>query len=92
MSATWEDEHLIITQKFPSGEYLFVLVAGENNVVGLIHNTPDIADTPEAYNKVEDVFDTMGYDILEAMELKNGKIFDDSYSRCGGEHEMDDDT
>ena len=34
----------------------------------------------------------MGYDMLEAMELKNGKICDDYYSSCGGEHEMDYDT
>ena len=31
-------------------------------------------------------------DILEEMEWKNGKMYDDSDSSCGVEHEMDDDT
>ena len=34
----------------------------------------------------------MGDDILEAMERKNGKIYDDSDSRCRGETEMYDGT
>ena len=42
--------------------------------------------------KYEDVGNTMEYDILEAMELKNGQICDDSYSICRGEHERYDDT
>ena len=42
--------------------------------------------------KYEDMVDTMGDDMLEAMELKNGKMCDESYSKCGVEHEMDDDT
>ena len=37
----------------------------------------------------EEVVDTMGYDMLEAMELKNGKICDDYYSSFGKEHEID---
>ena len=40
----------------------------------------------------EDVVDTMGDDMLETMEIKNGKICNDSYSSHGGEHEMDDDS
>ena len=39
-----------------------------------------------------EVFDTMVDDILEAIELKNVHMYDDSDSRCGEEHEMDDDT
>ena len=31
----------------------------------------------------------MGDDILEALEWKNGKIYDDSDSSCGKDHEMD---
>ena len=42
--------------------------------------------------KDDDLVDSMGDDIMEAMELKNGKICDDSYHSCGGENEMDDDT
>ena len=34
----------------------------------------------------------MGDDILEATELKNGKMYDESDSSCGEEHEMDDNT
>ena len=30
--------------------------------------------------------------MLEAMEWKNGKMYDDSYSSCGGENEIDDET
>ena len=40
----------------------------------------------------EEVVDTMGDDILEAMGWKNGKMYDESDSSCGEEHEMDDDT
>ena len=40
----------------------------------------------------EDVVDTMGDYMMEAMELKYGKICDESYSSCGGEHAMDDDN
>ena len=39
----------------------------------------------------EQVFDTMGDDMLDEMELKNGKICDDSDSSCVEEHEIDDD-
>ena len=31
-------------------------------------------------------------DMLDEMEWKNSKICDDSDSRCGEEHEIDDDT
>ena len=40
----------------------------------------------------EYVVDTMGDDILGPMELQNGKIYDDCDSRCGEEHDMDNDT
>ena len=33
-----------------------------------------------------DVVDTMGDDMLEAMELKNSKICGDYNYICGGEH------
>ena len=32
----------------------------------------------------------MGYDILEAMEWKNSKMYNDYDSSYGEEHEMDD--
>ena len=83
MSATGEDEHLIFLHNFSSGDYFFVCADGNNNVVGLIQITPDSVDTPEAYMIDFDVVDTMGYDILEAMELENGNICYDSYSSCG---------
>ena len=84
MSATGEGNHLIFTQKFSSSDELFVYAAGENNVVGLIQPTPDSAYTPEDYMPDNDVVDTMGDDMLEAMELKNSKICDYSYSSCVG--------
>ena len=40
----------------------------------------------------EGVVDTMGDDMLDEMEWKNGKICDDSDSTCGEEHEIDDNT
>ena len=40
----------------------------------------------------QDMVDTMGNGILEAMERKNGRIYDDFYSRQRQEHEMDYDT
>ena len=83
MYSTREDDHLVFKHKLSSGDYLFVYSASENNVVGLIHPTPDSVDTPEAYTKDEDVVDTTGDDMLEALGLKNGNIFDDSDSSCG---------
>ena len=88
MSSTGEDDHSFFPQKFSYSDYLFVYTDGNNNVVDLIHTTPDSADTPEACMPDEDVVDIMGDDMLEAMELKNGKICDDSDYACGGEHEM----
>ena len=40
----------------------------------------------------EDVIDTMGDDMLEAMEHKNGNICDNSDSKFGEEQKLDDDT
>ena len=92
MSNTGEYYHFIYTQKFSSADYLFVFGSGCNNVVSLIHTTTYSKDTPEAYMPDGYVIDTIVYDILEAMELKNGKIFDDSDSRFGEEHEIDDEN
>ena len=74
---------MIFTQKFSSVGYLFVYIAGENNVVGLIYPTTDITDTMEAYMTDYDMVDTMGYNMLEAMELKNDNICDDYDYSCG---------
>ena len=83
MSANGEDCHLVFTHKFSYIENLFFYAAGENNVDHFIQFTPEIADTPESYIIDEDVVDTMGDDMMDAMELKNGKICDDYGYRCG---------
>ena len=83
MYAPEEDDHLILPQKFSSGEYLFAYYYSDNNVVGLIQPTPYSADTPEAYITDEDVVYTMGCYFLEAMERKKCKICDESDSICG---------
>ena len=70
MSATGEYDHLIITQNFSPGDYLFVQADGDNNDDGLTQPTPDSVYTPEAYITFDDLIDTMGDDILEAMEQK----------------------
>ena len=88
MSATTEYDHLIFPQKLSSGNYLCVYSGGHNNVVGLICTYTYNEDTPEDYMKNEDMVDTMVDDIMEEMERKNGKICDNSYSSCGEEHEM----
>ena len=67
MSATREDENLILPQKFSSGDYLFFYDAGDNNVVGLLHTCTYSEDTPQAYNTDDDVVDIMGDDMLDAM-------------------------
>ena len=64
---TGEYDHLIFTQNFSSGDYLFVYATGDNSVVGLIQITPDSADISEAYIPDEYVVDTMVYAIMEAM-------------------------
>ena len=89
MSSTKEYDHFIFPHKFSSDDYLFIYAAGDNNVVSLIYPNPDIEDTPEAYITYEDAVDTMGDDILEVMECKNGNLCDDSDPIFGEEHEMD---
>ena len=42
----------------------FVYAAGDNNVVGFIHPTPDSTDTPEVYMPYDDVVDNVVDDIL----------------------------
>ena len=79
-------------QNFSSDDNLFFYTSGDNNVVRLIQPTPDSAYTMESYITDEDVVNTMVDDILEAMELKNGKICDASDSRCVRRYEMDDET
>ena len=64
-SATREYYHLIFTQNFSFGQYLFFYATGDNIVVGLIHLTTDNEGTPEAYMEDDDVVDNMGDDILE---------------------------
>ena len=92
MSDIREDDRLIFPQKVCSGDYLFVYSAGENSVVVFIHPTPYSEDKPEAYMPYYDVVVTMGDDMMEAMELKNGNICDNYNSRRGVEHEIDDKT
>ena len=92
MSSTGEYDHLIFPHNLSSSDYLFVYAAGENNVVILIQNTPDSADTTDFYMTDEDVVDNMGDDIIETMERKNSNICDDSDSSFWEKHEMDDDN
>ena len=62
----------------------------ENHVVGLIQFTPESEDTSEAEITEKGVVDTMGNDMLKAMEHKNCQIYDESNYICGQEHEKDD--
>ena len=72
---------------FP-GDYFLVCASDENNVVVFIRPSLDILDTPQAEISDEEVVDTMGDDMLEAMELKNCKIYDYYDSSCGEEYEI----
>ena len=91
MSATVEDEHFTSPQNFSSGDYLSIYATDDNNVVILIQSTPESADTQKADMPDEEMVDTMGDDITEEMECKNGNIFDDSGSSfgCHTLHAMD---
>ena len=67
ISTTVEHDHLIFLQNFSSRDYFFLYDSDDNNVVGLIHPNPEITDTTYSEIQDEDVVDTMGYDMLEAM-------------------------
>ena len=75
-----------------SSYYYYFYAAHDNNVVGLILTTPDSVDTPESEIPDEDMVDTMGDDMLEAMECKNGNICDDSGYGFREEHGIYGDT
>ena len=79
MSSTGKDEHLIFIQNPPSTYYYFVYDDDEedDNVVGLIKPTPKSVDTLKDEIINEDVVDTKGYDVLEAIEHENVQICDD---------------
>ena len=79
----WIRWTLDFSQKLYSGDYLIVYASDENNDVVLIQITPDIVYTLEADMPYEEVVDTMGNDILDEMEQKNGKICDHSDLRYG---------
>ena len=68
--ATGKYDQFIFPHKFSSGDYLSIYDDGDNNIVVLIHPTPDSKDTLEAHMPYEDVFDTMRNDMLEEMEYK----------------------
>ena len=59
---------LYFSQKFYSGDYLFVYASDDNNAVVLIHPTPESADTPEAEMPYKKVDDTMEDDMMDEME------------------------
>ena len=59
---------MVYPQKVFSGDYFFVCASGDNNVFVLMNPIPYIADVPEAEMPYEEVVDTMGDDILEAIE------------------------
>ena len=86
MFATGEYDCLIFSQKLSSGEYFCVYVAGDNNVVGLIHTNLDSSDILDAHMTDEDVVDAIVYDMMEEMERKNAKIWDDSDYSSREEH------
>ena len=67
---TEEGGQLIFPWKFYSSDYLFVYAADENNVVCLIHPTPQSEDTLESEILDQDVVDTMVDYMLEEMVLK----------------------
>ena len=67
MSVTREDDHLFFTQRFSSGDYYFVYAADNNNVVGLIHPTPESADTSEDETPYDYVVGNMVDHMLEEM-------------------------
>ena len=92
MSATREYDHFIFTHKTSSGDYLFVYASDKFCFVGLIYPILESADKREAEIKYEDVVDNMGYDFPEETKCKCGKIFYDSDSIFGEEHEMYDET
>ena len=92
LSTIEEDHQLVFLQKFSSDYYLFIYASDDKNVVGLIHPTPEISDTPEVQIPDKYVVDNMTDERLESMELENDKICDDSDSSCGYEYEMDYDT
>ena len=76
MSTTREYEHLISLKNFSSSDYWSVYADEDNNVFFLTHPTPYSEDTLESDMTYDGVLDTTGYDILETMERKNGKICD----------------
>ena len=90
MFNTGEYYYQVYPKNFSSGDYSFVYAADDNNVVGLLQSTPQIANTPEVQIPDEDVVDTMEGDILEAMEHDNSQICDEFDYSCGEEHEIGD--
>ena len=64
----WIRQTLDFSQKFYSGDYLFVYAYYDNNVVVLIHPTPESEDTPKAEIPYEELVGTMGDDMLYEME------------------------
>ena len=92
MSITREDDNFIFPCKLSSSDFSFVYVDYDYEVVGFLLPTTQSEDTPEAEITDEDVVDTMGDYMMEAMECKNCHIYDESDSSCGEEHEMNDET
>ena len=92
MYATGEDDHFIFPQKFSSTDHSFVYADDDDNIVGVLQTTPEGADTLEFEIPDQELVDTMGDDMMEAMERKKYQVCDDFGSRCGEEHEMDDYT
>ena len=75
-----------------SGDYRFFYASDEDNFVFLIKPTTESTDTPEAKILEYEVVDTLGDDMLEAIDWKNGKMYGDPDSSCEEEHEMDYDS
>ena len=86
MYTTGEDDQLVFPQNLSTDDDLFLYASDENNAVDLIHHTTEVSDTSEAEIQHKNTVYAMVYDRLEARELENVNICDDSDSRCGQEH------
>ena len=69
-----------LSKKISSGDIEYVYAAEDNNGVVLIQTTPESIYTLESGISYDDLVDTMGDDMLEAMERGNGQICNDSDS------------
>ena len=87
MTATGEHENIICLQNFSYGDCCFQY-SYENTFK--IHPADASANLTEQDVPYEDLTDTIGDDVLEAMESDEGHIFDYLYSYSGPKNEVED--